>query len=185
MGWDAEPGNAVLLFESGDMAGALSALGRVLEGLTWFHLQRRGVLLAHRARIAALAGCAELATELLEQLESATARWSQPVVRALVAEARAALCGHDDPEAMRLLVLARQLWTSGGVDFHAARVRIDLARRLLDGGDLTGAAAELTAAEQTAARTGSPRLADMADAIRQRLNQPAGRAATVRMALVS
>ncbi len=55
-GWDAEPGNAFLLAELGRHDAALAALDQALAGSSWFHLQRRGVLLAHKARIAAAAG---------------------------------------------------------------------------------------------------------------------------------
>ena len=32
LGWDAEPGNAILLFESGGVEAALAALDRALAG---------------------------------------------------------------------------------------------------------------------------------------------------------
>lgn len=166
VGWDAEPGNAVLLAESGDVDAALAALERALQGLTWFHLQRRGLLLVNSARIAALGGRPELATKLLSEIETTPERWPQPAVRAMIAETRAALCSPDDPQAMRLRLLARQLWTSAGIEFHAARVRIDLARSFLDGGDISGAGAEIAAAERTAARIGSHRLTGLAAALR-------------------
>jgi hypothetical protein len=109
MGWDAEPGNSALLFESGDVSGALSALERALEGRSWFHLQRRGLLLAHRARIAALGGRPEVAMEHLAELETSSERWSQPPVLALVAEARAALCKIASPGTGTAIV---DEWTS-------------------------------------------------------------------------
>lgn len=175
-GWDAEPGNSVLLFESGDIIGALSALERSLEGRSWFHQQRRGLLLAHRARIAALGGRPELAMEHLAELDAASERWSQPPVLALVAEARSALCKKDDPQSLRLLVLARQLWTSGRIDFHAARVRLKIADLLLDANDHVGAEAELRAVEQIALRIGSTRLSNSVEGLRKRIvkasNQP-------------
>ena len=164
LGWDAEPGNAVLLFESGDVDGALAALDRALQGLTWFHLQRRGLLLVNTARIAALAGRSARATELLSEIEATPERWQQPAVRALIAETRSALCRPDDPQGTRLLLLARQLWTSAGVDYHAARVRLHLARAFLASGDISGANAEIVAAEQTAVRIGSRRLTEAARA---------------------
>jgi hypothetical protein len=166
LGWDAEPGNAVLLFEAGDVDGALAALDRVLQGLTWFHLQRRGMLLVNTARIAALGGRAGLATQLLSEAEAAPERWPQPAVRALIAETRAALCRPDDPQGTRLLLLARQLWTSAGVDYHAARVRLQLADACLAAGDINGANAEIVAAEQAAMRIGSRRLVEAAAALR-------------------
>jgi hypothetical protein len=98
------------------------------------------------ARIAALGGRPAQASVLLSEIEATPGRWPQPAVRAMIAETHAALCRPDDPQALRLRLLARQLWTSAGIDFHAARVRIDLARSFLEAGDVTGAGAEIAAA---------------------------------------
>jgi len=158
LGWDAEPGNAILLSEQGEHAAALAALDRVLEGRSWFHLQRRGVLLANAARIAARAGNAERAEAYLGQLAADEARWSQPTIRALVAEARADLAPAGDRAALQLRLLARQLWTSARIDYHATRMRLELAQAYLAMGDVAGADAELAAAERSAQRIASPRL---------------------------
>ncbi len=164
VGWDAEPGNAILLFEAGDADAALAALDRALAGRTWFHLQRRGYLLVNKARIAALAGRPEIAAPLLAEIEACPARWPQPAVQALLDETRAALCS-DPAEARRLLLLARQLWTAAGLDYHAARVRIALARDHLATADPAGAAAELAAARLSASRIGARHLTAEADAL--------------------
>jgi hypothetical protein len=166
VGWDAEPGHAVLLFEEGDAEAALAALDRALEGTGWFHLQRRGVLLANAARIAALAGRADRAAALLAEVEAMPDRWPQPSVRATILEARAALSEPGDPQANRLRLLARQLWTGARIEYHAARVRLDLARAFLAAGDETGAAVEIEAAERAAGRIGARRLAEAAARLR-------------------
>ena len=93
IGWDAEPGNAVLLFESGDADAALAALDRALAGRSWFHLQRRGYLLVNTARIAALGGRPETATAGSSPRSRRARRAGRsPAIRALLAETRAALC---------------------------------------------------------------------------------------------
>ena len=164
VGWDAEPGNAVLLFEAGDTDAALAALDRALAGRSWFHLQRRGYLLVNKARIAALGGRPEIATALLAEIEASPARWPQPAIQALLDETRAAL-SPDPAEARRLLLLARQLWTAAGLDYHAARVRLALARDHLAAGDPAGAATELAAARLKAGRIGARGLAAEAEAL--------------------
>lgn len=164
LGWDAEPGNAMLLFETGDADAALAALDRVLGGTTWFDLQRRGFLLAHAARMAAVAGRRASTLEFLTEIENHPERWPQPAIRALTAEARAALCQPGQSEAFQLLNLARQLWTSAGSDYHAGRVRLLLASALLAAGDKSGARTELSAVRLTADRIGSRRLSDQAAA---------------------
>lgn len=166
LGWDAEPGNAVFLFEAGEADGALAALDRALQGLSWFHLQRRGHLLVSAARIAALAGRPEQASAYLREIEAQPRRWSQPAVQALVSETKAALCDPSDANGNRLLLLARQLWTSAGIDYHDARVRLVLAKALLAGGDMSGAEVEIVAAERTALRIGSRRLVERAAFLR-------------------
>ena len=68
----------------------------------------------------------------------------------------------SDNEAIRFLVLARQLWTSAGIEYHAARVRLELARILMEAGDIAAARTEIAAAERIAVRIGSRRLQMMA-----------------------
>ncbi|MER2510298.1 MAG: hypothetical protein ABTQ27_16310, partial [Amaricoccus sp.] len=164
VGWDAEPGNAVLLFEAGETDAALAALDRALAGRSWFHLQRRGYLLVNKARIAALGGRPEVASALLAEIEASPGRWPQPAIQALLDETRAAL-SPDPAEARRLLLLARQLWTAAGLDYHAARVRLMLARDRLAAGDAAGAVTELAAARLTTARDGAHRLLVEIDAL--------------------
>lgn len=158
VGWDAEPGNAFLLAEAGNVEAALLALDRVLAGGTWWHLQRRGNLLAHRARIAALGGRAEIAAQSIAELEAAPERGTTASVRALLSEARYYLERDAGPDAIRHLLLARQLWTSAGIEYHAARTRLDLARVFIASGDATGATSEIGAAERTGIRIGSSAL---------------------------
>lgn len=165
-GWDAEPGNAFLLGELGEFDAALAALDRAASGSSWFHLQRRGILLAHKARLAAASGRRPLALSVLAEIEADSDRWVQPAVHALVNEARHLLA--EGPEATRFLVLARQLWTSAGVEYHAARVRLDLAKRL-QSHDPRGAEVEIAGAERIASRIGSRRLMTEAEAVRRRL----------------
>lgn len=167
IGWDAEPGHAVLLFERDEVDGALAALERALGGQTWYHLQRRGVLLANAARIAALAGRIEVAERYLNEVEAGGERWSQPAIRALIVETKAALLSADAARSTQMRVLARQLWTSAKFDYHVARVRIELARACVAAGDAVGAQAELSAAEYLARRIESPRLLDACAAVRQ------------------
>ncbi|MBL8593732.1 MAG: hypothetical protein JNK01_13690, partial [Devosia sp.] len=73
-----------------------------------------------------------------------------------------------DLTATQLRILARQLWTSAKLDYHATRVRLELAEGYLAAGDRPGAEAELGAAEMTARRIGSPRLIEAAQSLRQR-----------------
>jgi DNA-binding winged helix-turn-helix (wHTH) protein len=157
-GWDAEPGNALLLAEAGDVAGALSALDRVLASASWFGLQRRAWILAHKARICARAGRSAEARACLETLTTSFDSWPSSAIHALATEAEAYLATDGQPSAIQFLSLARQLWTSIGVEHQAARVRLELAAQLLAKGDQAGALVELSCAEDSAARVGASAL---------------------------
>ncbi|WP_249730138.1 MULTISPECIES: winged helix-turn-helix domain-containing protein [unclassified Chelatococcus] len=167
-GWDAEPGNAVLLAETGQVDMALAALDGALGGATWYHLQRRGILLAHKARIAAMAGYRDTAAMALDELSAQSARWTQPAVHALINEARYLLASNS--EAMPFLMLARQLWTSAGIEYHAARVRLELSHRLAEAGNTAAAQTEMAAAERVASRIGSRRLQELAADLKSKLH---------------
>jgi DNA-binding winged helix-turn-helix (wHTH) protein/tetratricopeptide (TPR) repeat protein len=168
-GWDAEPGNAVLLAEAGDVESALSALDRVLASAGWFGLQRRGWILAHKARICARAGRAEDARACITQLSAAFDGWPSSAIHALVTETEALLAPLDgasgQPSAIQFWSLARQLWTSIGVEHQAARVRLELASLLSARGDRAGALVELTCAEDSARRVGARSLQQRAAAL--------------------
>lgn len=156
-GWDAEPGNAVLLDEAGDAEGAIAALDRVLANEGWFGLQRRGLILAHKARICARAGKFDAARAALQLLTADFDNWPSAAIQALALEAEASLAAQEAQarSPIQLLSLARQLWTSIGVDHQAARVRIDLARLMLAKGDHAGAQVEIDCARVSAQRIGA------------------------------
>lgn len=141
---------------------SLSALDRVLASLGWFGLQRRGWILAHKARICARAGRSDEAHSCITELSSTFDRWPSSAIHALVTEAQAYMAASEpsdgQPSAIQLLSLARQLWTSIGVKHQAARVRLELARHLLARGDSAGARVELSCAQESAKRVGASSL---------------------------
>jgi tetratricopeptide (TPR) repeat protein len=165
-GWDGEPGNAVLLYEAGDVDGAISALDRVLSSVGWFGLQRRGWILAHKARICAHAGREEEARACLRMLAAEFDGWPSPAIQALATEAEALLAPDNaNSSAIQLLTLARQLWTSIGLEHQAARVRLELAKLLHAKNDIAGAQVELRCARDSARRVGAKLLERQAAAL--------------------
>jgi DNA-binding winged helix-turn-helix (wHTH) protein/tetratricopeptide (TPR) repeat protein len=161
LGWDGEPGNAVLLSEAGDHRGAIAAIDRVLVSTDWFTLQRKGMLMAHKARICAIAGETASARACIAAIAQQYETWPSKAVHALVQETEAILRhGEPDkePSAVQLLNLARQLWTSVGAEFQAARVRLILARSLQQQGDTAGAKVEAHCSELAAAKIGAMKL---------------------------
>jgi DNA-binding winged helix-turn-helix (wHTH) protein len=171
LGWDAEPGHAMLLLERGEADAAYASLERSLVGNGWWTLQRQGILLAHLALIAAAAGKVARAQALIDDLCGQSDRWPMPSIRALTSEAAAvlALGDGDREEAIRHLYLARQLWTSIDSRFHAARLRIRIADLLLESGDKSGASTELRAACAAVSQLGSRKLEGQCNILQHRL----------------
>jgi DNA-binding winged helix-turn-helix (wHTH) protein len=172
LGWDPEPGRAMLLLERGEAEAAYANLERSLIGKSWWTLQRRGILFAHLALMAAHTGRHEQALELIEELSGSPDRWPMPSIRALTNEAQAVLAQarQDFEAAVRHLHLARQLWSSIEGRVHAVRLRLKIAQLQLEGGDIRGAAAEIHAAQLTANELGSPKLTANCAALQSQLD---------------
>jgi tetratricopeptide (TPR) repeat protein len=171
LGWDAEPGHAMLLLERGQAEAALASLERSLIGNGWWTLQRRGILLAHLALVAACTDRTERAKALVDELNEQPDRWPMPSIRALTNEAAAVLAiRRDRPhDAVRHLHLARQLWTSIEARYQAARLRIQIAEVLLELCDGPGAATELRIACAAAGELGANKLEDQCAILRKSL----------------
>jgi DNA-binding winged helix-turn-helix (wHTH) protein len=172
LGWNPEPGYAMLLLELGEPEAAYAALERSLIGQSWWTLQRQGMLLAHLALVAAHAGRHEKAQALIDDLASQHDRWPMPSIRALTNEAAAVLAHKrgDGDEALRRLHLARQLWTSIDSRLNAAKLRLQIADLQLESGDKSGAATEMRVALAAADELDSGKLRKQCWALQKRLN---------------
>jgi DNA-binding winged helix-turn-helix (wHTH) protein len=171
LGWDPEPGHAMLLLERGEAEAAYVSLERSLIGQSWWTLQRQGMLLAHLALVAAHAEHLERAEALIGDLAGQAERWPMPSIRALTNEASAVLAQKrgNREEALARLYLARQLWTSIDSRLHAARLRLQIAALQLDLGDARGATTELRAACMAVEELGSDKLRRACEALQRRL----------------
>ena len=160
LGWDPEPGHAMLLLERGEADAACASLERSLVGHTWWTLQRQGVLLAHLALANAHAGRLERAEGLVQDLIGEPERWPMPSIRALTNEVSALIAQKRGQPAIALhhLHLARQLWTSIDSPIHAARLRLLIAEMQIGLGDRRGAATEVRAALVAAETLNSEKL---------------------------
>jgi hypothetical protein len=123
-------------------------------------LQRRGLILATLAKVAAHTGRAERAREVIAELETQPRRWPMPSIRALTAEAKAELLAIEarKPEAVRELQSACSLWSEIGSAINAAHARLSLAVLLIELDDAAGAELELGAAQAIARKVNSQRL---------------------------
>jgi len=160
LGWCPEPGKAMLLLERGEAEAAYAGLERSLLGTNWWTLQRRGILLAHLAVLAAHTGRNDGAAALIRELSESPERWPLPPIRALINEAQAvlALARQDLGMGIRHFHLARQLWSSVEGKYQAVRLRLLIARLELKSGDFRGALAELHAARSAADEMGARKL---------------------------
>jgi DNA-binding winged helix-turn-helix (wHTH) protein len=171
LGWNPEPGHALLLLERGEPEAAYASLERSLIGQSWWTLQRQGMLLAHLALVAAHAGRHDKAQALIDDLAGQGERWPMPSIRALTNEA-CAILAHErrDPHAaLRHLHLARQLWTSIDSRLNATRLRLQIAALQLELGDPRGAATEIRAALAAAEELGSQKFVQKCRVIQGRL----------------
>lgn len=180
LGWCPEPGRAMLLLERGEADAAYASLERSLIGKTWWTLQRRGILFAHLALVAAHTGRHEQALELIDELSGSPDRWPMPSIRALTNEAQSVLAcaGGDYEAALRHLHLARQLWSSIEARVQAVRLRLRIAKLQLEREDIRGASAEVHAADLVVGELGSHKLRSACAALQREIAaRKAGRAA--------
>ena len=159
-GWDPQPGFALLQMELGQAEAAFSALERSLVGNGWPTLQRRGMVLATLAKVAARTDRLERAKAVIAELESEPQRWPMASIRALTAEAKAELLMRENrfTEAARELQTACSRWADIGSPTNCADARLSLATLLIQLGDRTGAELELGTALAVAKKVDSPRL---------------------------
>jgi DNA-binding winged helix-turn-helix (wHTH) protein/tetratricopeptide (TPR) repeat protein len=144
LGFDPQPGHALLHLARGDTEAALRCLERALDDQNWSMRQRRGLLLAHLATIAAGAGHLERARQVLAELESERNIMVTPAVAALRARARGEVAFADAIVSLRH---ALETWQEMGSPLNMAEVRLRLAEFLVADGDVPAAEMELSAAE--------------------------------------
>jgi DNA-binding winged helix-turn-helix (wHTH) protein len=160
VGWDPQPGLSRLQVETGDLESAYSGLERSLQTKSWASRQRRGIVLATLAQVAAQTGRIDRAREIITELESQPRRWPVPTIKALIAEARSELflADGDSEAAVAELQSACSYWIAADSIVNAADARLRLASLLVEAGDLIGAKLEMKAAQTIAEKLESPRL---------------------------
>lgn len=149
LGWDPQPGYAMLRLASGDPDAALRGLESALLDASWANRERRGLLLANLAIAAALAGCAERARGALAELEENPQLWSATAIEAVVMRARAEVAsieGRIEP-ACAALRDAANIWRRIGSPLNVAITQQRLGDLLIASGDTSAAELELGSAE--------------------------------------
>lgn len=149
LGWNPLPGLAELLIALGKPDQAKAVLVRALEEPTWTDGQRRNLLLATLAQVAALTGDLDRARSTLEQLDGMPNLASAARGEAERARAQLAVREQRTRDAISHLERAVQLFLEGRLPLKAAKTRLALAELLVHSGDGAGADLELSAAEAT------------------------------------
>ena len=178
LGWHPLPGLALVQEARGQFGLAIKSLQRGLEFPSWADGQRRGILQAHLARIAARAGKRSLAARTLAQLEAASEYRSTPGCEAQFRMASAELAATEDRhgEAVKLVRSTVVLWLDEGSKINAAHARLQLAQMLAASGDRDAAELELSAARKSFAQMEAAQMTARCDATqRDLLAKPSGK----------
>ncbi|MGH3093117.1 MAG: LuxR C-terminal-related transcriptional regulator [Gaiellaceae bacterium] len=155
LGWEPQPGLALLRLAQGRRKAAAAAIRRV-TGETTEPLRRAGLLPAY-AEIMLAVGETEEALNACRELEEIAAGFESGMLGAMVAYARGAveLASGDAQASLVALRSAAQAWQELEAPYEAARVRVlvGLACRAL--GDDDAAELELEAARETFEQLGA------------------------------
>ena len=156
LGFDPQPGLALLRLGQGRAAAALAALRVAVAGGSGGQL-RRAQLLAAQAEVALAAGDRDAAGAAADELEATAAGFGTPALRAMAATARGALrlAEGDAPAAVERLRHACATWQGLGLPYEAARARMRYAMAVRQAGDEDGARLELRAAQAAFQRLGA------------------------------
>lgn len=150
LGWNPQPGMGLLLALRGQSVAAVKQLESALLTTNWSDGQRRGVILAVLARLAAMDGQVERAKLALSELESSAPelRFSSTCeAETTRAKGELAWAEGDRARAEPLLRGAIASWLKTNAPVHAAHVRLRLCELLLEASDAVTAELELDAAE--------------------------------------
>src|SRR5262245_17198368 len=174
VGWDPQPGPALVHLTRGDRAQALAMIRDALErpsNLPSKELPpntdlRRAPLLAAQVEIEIAAGHLDRAGAAAQELQRIAARFESKALTAsaLLAQARVRLAGGSAADAHRDFEAAAQLWNEVRTPYEMAVARLGLADALRAEGNETEALMELRAASSTLAQIGAAHHAEAAAA---------------------
>ena len=157
VGFDPEPGLALLRLDEGDAQGALAAINRRMGERDAFTQEGRALLLPAQIRIALAAGAPDVARGALEELDEAAAQCDTSAVFASASIARGAVALAEG-RAEDAVAPLRHGWRSLcelGARFDAAETRVLLGEAYRMTGDHAGALLELEGARETFTELGA------------------------------
>jgi class 3 adenylate cyclase len=175
MGFDPQPGLALLRLDEGDAVGALRAISRRLSDRDPFTHEARALLLPAQVTVALAADAREEAAAALAELEQTAEACGSPVIatNALQARGELALAEGSLDEAVADLRAAWRAWSDSGAPYEAADVRLLLARAYRELDDLPGAILEVEGARDVFVRIGARTRVKRAGSLLAELSGPA------------
>jgi tetratricopeptide (TPR) repeat protein len=177
VGWESQPGLALVRLAQGDGAAAVASIRDALERPLRVPSKelppdtdlQRAPLLEAQVEIEIAAGDLDRARAALEELKLVAARFHSKalVAGATLAEGRVRLAEGDAANAERIFADAARLWNEVGAPYEAAVARVGLAESLRAGGSDHRAALELDAARTILDRIEGAQTTDAADTERR------------------
>lgn len=157
LGFDPQPGLALMRLDQGDVAGAHAAIRRALADEGGFGQASLGLVLPAAVTIALAADDLEAAHAALNHFEVRAAASGTPAFAAALSGARGevALTEGRTSDAVGELRAACRLWAEVEAPYEAAQTRVVLARAFRDEGSEADAELELEAALTTFERLGA------------------------------
>jgi len=157
LGWDPQPGLAMVMLARGQSGGALRALERALESSSWSQRQRRALLLASTVTVALAASAPDRARQALAELEEVFGATTTSAVEGLLREARSEIHAHDGQREAAIANRreAIERWQRAGCPFQVARNRVALAQLFASDADAHAAELEINAARPQLERMGA------------------------------
>jgi class 3 adenylate cyclase len=151
VGFDPQPGLALLHLDEADPAGALAAINRRMANRDAFTQESRGLLLPAQVTIALAAGDLDIARSALRELDEVAAKCGATAILASASVARGALALAEGrpSDAIAPLREGWRQWSDLGARFEAAQVRTLLGQAYTVTGDNAGARLELEGAQAT------------------------------------
>jgi len=158
VGFDPQPGLALLRLDEADPAGALAAINRRMADRDAFTQESRALLLPAQVTIALAVGDLDLARTAVAELGDVAAACDTTAVLAGASAARGALALAEErpSEAIAALREAWRLWCDVGARFDAAQTRTLLGQAYGVSGDPFAARLDLDGARATFAELGAP-----------------------------
>lgn len=172
LGWDPQPGYARLMFELGQVNDAIRSLQQSLQDTNWANQQRRGMMLAQLATIAARSGNSTQAQSAMQELDENPQYASTTALQAMVANARAEIMAATGRLSESILMQRKsiRLWQDLDSLINIARERLRLAEIFMADHDYHNSGLELDAAESAFQKASASRLCDRCQALRKQLS---------------